>query len=164
MHDKLFTIFTLNFYDYLFDKYFINLCNTCKELSNLLDETLYYNLLLRKFSKKFVLNARSIIISWKNCYSLIIQFELKVMKYNFPRIRNLPNKVNCEDDYGKFKVRLFPIICSTSSQTFTLREHADAGWFTIEECSNLKWSAADIPVIENYVLKGGSDELLVGKS
>ena len=70
----------------------------------------------------------------------------------------------CEHDYGKFQVRLFPIICSTSSQTFTLREHADAGWFTIEECSNLKWSAADIPILEKYVLKGGRDELLVGKS
>ena len=27
--------------------------------------------------------------------------KVKVLKYNFPRIRNLPNKVVCEDDFGK---------------------------------------------------------------
>ena len=29
------------------------------------------------------------------------------MKYNFPRIRNLPNKVNCEDETGKIDCIFF---------------------------------------------------------
>ena len=83
MNDKLFTIFSLNFDNYLLDKYFINLCNTCKELNTLLDETMYHNLLVRKFSNKFVNKARPIIISWKDCYSRIITFELQVIKCKY---------------------------------------------------------------------------------
>ena len=30
-----------------------------------------------------------------------------VKKYNFPRIRNLPNRVNCEDDTGKLDCVFF---------------------------------------------------------
>ena len=30
--------------------------------------------------------------------------KVKVLKYNFPRIRNLPNKVICEDDFGKIDI------------------------------------------------------------
>ena len=33
--------------------------------------------------------------------------KVKVKKYNFPRIRNLPNKVICEDDFGKIDVVFF---------------------------------------------------------
>ena len=94
MNDKLFTIFSLNFYDYLFDPYFINMCNTRKELNSLLDETVYYNLLLRKFSEKFVTKAKPIIISWKDCYSRIIKFELLVIKYNYD--------LWTENDYFKY--------------------------------------------------------------
>ncbi len=33
--------------------------------------------------------------------------KVKVIKYNFPRLRNLPNKVTCEDEYGKIDIIFF---------------------------------------------------------
>ena len=33
--------------------------------------------------------------------------EVKVIKLNFPRIRNLPNKIICEDDTGKIEITYF---------------------------------------------------------
>ena len=33
--------------------------------------------------------------------------KVKVLKYNFPRVRNLPNKVICEDDFGKIDIVFF---------------------------------------------------------
>ncbi len=33
--------------------------------------------------------------------------EVKVVKLNFPRIRNLPNKIICEDDTGKIEITYF---------------------------------------------------------
>ena len=33
--------------------------------------------------------------------------KVKVNKYNFPRIRNLPNKVVCEDEFGKINIVFF---------------------------------------------------------
>ena len=37
----------------------------------------------------------------------IATIKVKVNKYNFPRIRNLPNKVICEDDSGKIDIIFF---------------------------------------------------------
>jgi len=37
----------------------------------------------------------------------ITTIKVKVIKYNFPRIRNLPNKVICEDDRGKIDIVFF---------------------------------------------------------
>ena len=37
----------------------------------------------------------------------ITTIKVKVIKYNFPRIRNLPNKVICEDDKGKIDIVFF---------------------------------------------------------
>tara|TARA_B100001123_G_scaffold433618_1_gene558648 strand:- start:143 stop:2200 length:2058 start_codon:yes stop_codon:yes gene_type:complete len=37
----------------------------------------------------------------------ITTIRVKVIKYNFPRIRNLPNKVVCEDDKGKIDIVFF---------------------------------------------------------
>ena len=37
----------------------------------------------------------------------ITTIKVKVNKYNFPRIRNLPNKVICEDDRGKIDIVFF---------------------------------------------------------
>ena len=33
--------------------------------------------------------------------------KVKVIKHNFPRIRNLPSKVICEDEYGKIDIVFF---------------------------------------------------------
>ncbi len=37
----------------------------------------------------------------------IFTIKVKVIKYNFPRIRNLPNKINCEDNFGKIDLVFF---------------------------------------------------------
>ena len=37
----------------------------------------------------------------------ITTIKVKVIKYNFPRIRNLPNRINCEDDKGKIDIIFF---------------------------------------------------------
>ena len=37
----------------------------------------------------------------------ITTIKVRVYKYNFPRIRNLPNKVFCEDDKGKIDIVFF---------------------------------------------------------
>ncbi len=37
----------------------------------------------------------------------ITTIKIKAVKYNFPRIRNLPNKVVCKDDFGKIDIVFF---------------------------------------------------------
>ena len=37
----------------------------------------------------------------------IFTIKIKVYKYNFPRIRNLPNKINCKDEYGEIDLIFF---------------------------------------------------------
>ena len=37
----------------------------------------------------------------------ITTIKVQVIKYNFPRIRNLPNKVICEDEKGKIDIVFF---------------------------------------------------------
>ena len=37
----------------------------------------------------------------------IFTLKIKVIKYNFPRIRNLPNKILCKDDFGKIDLIFF---------------------------------------------------------
>ena len=37
----------------------------------------------------------------------ITTIKVKVVKYNFPRLRNLPSKVFCEDQYGKIDIVFF---------------------------------------------------------
>ena len=37
----------------------------------------------------------------------VTTINVKVVKYNFPRIRNLPNKVVCDDETGKIEIVFF---------------------------------------------------------
>jgi ATP-dependent DNA helicase RecG len=37
----------------------------------------------------------------------IFTIKVKVIKYNFPRIRNLPNKITCKDDFGQIDLIFF---------------------------------------------------------
>jgi ATP-dependent DNA helicase RecG len=37
----------------------------------------------------------------------IATIKVKVIKYNFPRIRNLPNKISCSDDFGEIDIIFF---------------------------------------------------------
>ena len=56
-------------------------------------------------------------------------------------------------EYEKFIVRLFPVLCTTSSTSYTLHEHADGGWFTPDECMGLEWAPADLPILTEHVFK-----------
>ncbi len=37
----------------------------------------------------------------------IFTIKIKIIKYNFPRIRNLPNKVFCKDEFGEIDLIFF---------------------------------------------------------
>ena len=37
----------------------------------------------------------------------ILTIKIKIIKYNFPRIRNLPSRIICEDEYGKINLVYF---------------------------------------------------------
>ena len=37
----------------------------------------------------------------------IVTVKIKIIKYNFPRIRNLPNRINCQDEFGKIDLIFF---------------------------------------------------------
>ena len=37
----------------------------------------------------------------------ILTIKVKIIKYNFPRIRNLPSRILCEDEYGKIDLVYF---------------------------------------------------------
>ena len=37
----------------------------------------------------------------------VFTIKVKVLKYNFPRIRNLPNRVYCKDEYGEIDLIFF---------------------------------------------------------
>ena len=40
-------------------------------------------------------------------FGRVTTIKVKVIKYNFPRIRNLPNRVLCEDEEGKIDIIFF---------------------------------------------------------
>ena len=50
---------------------------------------------------------RSKIVSLKELeIGKIMTIEVNVLKYNFPRIRNLPNKVICQDENQKINISI----------------------------------------------------------
>jgi hypothetical protein len=73
----------IDFYNYVNDKDYINILCTNKEYNKLLlDDNTYRLILYSKFSKKFVNEAKKIIISWKDCYFKIKRFEYLTIKYS----------------------------------------------------------------------------------
>ena len=80
--------------EYLDENYFINLSLLSKEINRLFDNNLYKILLIKKFSSNFINNAKSIIISWKDCYNRIKKFE-KILNNNNYKLWN-------ENDYIGF--------------------------------------------------------------
>ena len=55
-----------------------------------------------------VFTDRSYLKTLKNLeIGKIATIKLRVVKYNFPRIRNLPSKVACEDRMGKIDIVFF---------------------------------------------------------
>ncbi len=64
------------------------------------------NDLLWDFPYSFT-DRRSVVKSNQLEVGKIQTIKVKVLKYNFPRIRNLPNKIVCNDDYGQIDIIFF---------------------------------------------------------
>lgn len=54
-------------------------------------------------------------------------------------------------DYGDFHIELHPVLCDVTSEMFELREHADAGWFTLDDLEQLTWAPADAPIVKQLL-------------
>ena len=73
----------IDFYNYVNDEDYIKLLSTNKEYYNLLsDDNIFKLILCSKFSKKFVNEAKQIIITWRDCYIRIKRFEYLIIKYS----------------------------------------------------------------------------------
>lgn len=55
-------------------------------------------------------------------------------------------------DYSEKKVRLIPYVCRLVSGEIDFAEHAEVRWFSPAELKELRWCAADLPVLEEYLL------------
>lgn len=58
--------------------------------------------------------------------------------------------------YPDFELTLHSFICKSADCSFTLTEHIDFKWLTVDELGDLDWAAADIPIVEK--LMRGIDE------
>ncbi len=93
--------------NYLF-KNVISLKGVGKKLSNYLKNKKIekINDLLWNFPYSYTDRSESVNLS-KLEIGKIFTIKVKVIKYNFPRIRNLPNKITCEDNFGKIDLVYF---------------------------------------------------------
>ena len=54
-------------------------------------------------------------------------------------------------EYPAFTVTLHPFICTVREGAITLHEHAALRWLDPDRLPELDWSAADLPVIREYL-------------
>lgn len=52
--------------------------------------------------------------------------------------------------YPNLQVTLHPFICTPTSNTITLTEHADCQWLSVDDVSSYDLAEADIPVLQSY--------------
>jgi len=57
--------------------------------------------------------------------------------------------------YAEFSVTLHPFRCVIVAGEIKLHEHCAIRWLPPLEMPDLDWAAADLPVIEDYLLKSG---------
>lgn len=55
--------------------------------------------------------------------------------------------------YPDFSITMQAFICTAVSKSFTLKEHEDYSWATLEELTLLDWCEADKPIVEAIVNK-----------
>ena len=53
--------------------------------------------------------------------------------------------------YPDFTIKLIPFICTITSGELVLKEHIACYWADLEMLDHLDWTAADIPVMKNYL-------------
>ena len=59
--------------------------------------------------------------------------------------------------YPTITVTLHPFICSIEAGEIVLNEHAAITWLAPNNLHSLDWAAADIPVIESYLVENRVD-------
>jgi 8-oxo-dGTP diphosphatase len=59
--------------------------------------------------------------------------------------------------YPEFTIILYPFVCTITSGTITLREHAAVTWLPREALASLDWAEADRPVLEAYLEFAGQE-------
>ncbi len=63
-----------------------------------------------------------------------VKSELLVVNYSYP----------------DFDICLIPFLCELKSRHINVKEHKQIGWFTAGSLTNVKWSEADVEVVEIY--------------
>ncbi len=72
-------------------------------------------------------------------------------------VREIAEELNCginairqlevvTHDYETFSIRLIPFLCTMGSEELSPTEHTDVRWVELEECRELDWAAADVPI------------------
>ncbi len=60
-----------------------------------------------------------------------------------------------EHHYPEAFIRLLPFMCSIEAGTPYAREHAEIMWATLEQCRQLSWAPADVPIWQELVAPEG---------
>lgn len=56
-----------------------------------------------------------------------------------------------EHQYPDFAITLHSYVCQSQSRELELREHIDARWLAPRDLGNLRWAAADVPIVERLM-------------
>ena len=59
-------------------------------------------------------------------------------------------------DYGRGPMRLLPYVCRIITGEPQALEHAALRWCCVEDLPSLDWAAADVPVLQEYLLESVS--------
>ena len=60
-----------------------------------------------------------------------------------------------EHDYGTFAIRLWPFRCRVQTGVPVAREHDALRWLGADEITQVPWAAADVPVVAEWLARGG---------
>ena len=116
----------------------------------------------------------NIVTSDKLEIGKISTIKVRVLKYNFPRIRNLPNKILCEDNCGKIDIiyfnsrevylkKLFPVnefIVVSGKVNYFKNRYQITNPDYVEKIENINFVKQNIP---KYTLTEGINEKLYRK-
>jgi 8-oxo-dGTP diphosphatase len=58
-----------------------------------------------------------------------------------------------EHHYTEKSIRLIPFICKIKSGIITLTDHSEFRWLARHEVSSVNWAAADLKVLEEFLLE-----------
>ncbi len=56
-------------------------------------------------------------------------------------------------DYGSFEIILIPYLCKCLGDEIILSEHKEFQWLLFSELTMLEWAPADVPIVNEVMLK-----------